>query len=195
MGSGGSALSLGFAAGLAAAGGFGATAVPAFVIGGAGVLPSTGSAIFPLLDLSIIIINRDDRQTKFPETVFRYNFLYFRNPLRVKAKSGFSALLSPWFFFWTAGCTVSRVEAARLTPVSADTIHSKKISTQRARRTQRKPRNTIRSPAVCLPWFFLSVLMCMCRNPLRLAACPHSLLGGVTQGTENDVSERGNECR
>jgi hypothetical protein len=30
-------------------------------IGGAGVLSSTGSAIFPLLDLSINIINRDYR--------------------------------------------------------------------------------------------------------------------------------------
>ena len=59
MGSGGSALSLAFAAGFGAAGGFGATTVPAFAAGGAGVLPSTGSAIFPLSDLSINIMNRD----------------------------------------------------------------------------------------------------------------------------------------
>ena len=97
MGSGGSALSLAFAAGLAAANGFGATTAPAFVAGGAGVLPSTGSAIFPLLDLSISIINRDYRRTKFLRTVFRYNFLYFRNPLPVKAKSDFGSYLCTCF--------------------------------------------------------------------------------------------------
>src|SRR6202140_1090245 len=93
MGSGGSALSLGFAAAFGVAGGFGPPTVPALATGGAGVLPSTGSAIFPLLDLSISIINRDYRQTKFQETVFRYNFLYFRNPLPVKANSDFWSYL------------------------------------------------------------------------------------------------------
>src|SRR5216683_1561025 len=97
MGSGGSALSLAFAAGLAAAGGFGATTVPVFATGGAGVLPSTGSAIFPLLDLSISIINRDYRRTKLLETVYRYNFLYFRNPLSVKANSDFRSYLCTCF--------------------------------------------------------------------------------------------------
>src|ERR1700722_5027875 len=93
MGSGGAALSLGFAAAFGAAGGFGATTVPALATGGAGVLPSTGSAIFPLLDLSISIINRDYRRTEFQITVFRYNFLYFRNPLPVKANSHFRSHL------------------------------------------------------------------------------------------------------
>src|ERR1700693_468602 len=69
IGSGGSALSLAFAAGLAAAGGFAATTVPAFAAEGAGVLPSTGSAIFPLLDLTISIINRDYRRSKVLKTV------------------------------------------------------------------------------------------------------------------------------
>src|ERR1700732_2700506 len=96
-GSGGSALSLGFAAGFGAAGGLAAGTAPALAVGEAGVLPSTGSAIFPLLDLSISIINRDYRRTKFLRTVFRYNFLYFRNPLPVKAKSDFGSYLCTCF--------------------------------------------------------------------------------------------------
>ena len=65
MGSGASAFSLGFAAGLAATGGFGATTVPAFAIGGAGVLPSTGSAIMPLLYLLESNMSRTDGSADF----------------------------------------------------------------------------------------------------------------------------------
>jgi hypothetical protein len=70
MGSGGSALSFGFAAGLAAAGGFAAGTAPALAVGGAGVLPSTGSAIFPLSDLSTYIMNRDYSCTGFLRAIF-----------------------------------------------------------------------------------------------------------------------------
>ena len=112
-GSGGSAFSLGFAAGLAAAGGFAAATAPVFAAGGAVVLPSTGSAIFPLLDLSISIINRDYRQTKFPKTIFRYSFLYFRKHLPVKANSAFRAHLFPWFIFWTELCSFGIAGAGR----------------------------------------------------------------------------------
>jgi hypothetical protein len=59
MGSGGSALSLLlFAAGFGAGGGV-AVAAPAFGTGGAGVLPSTGSAIIPVINLSINFMNRE----------------------------------------------------------------------------------------------------------------------------------------
>jgi hypothetical protein len=61
IGSGGSALSFGFAAGFAAAGGFATAVAPVLAAGGAGVLPSTGSAIFPLSDLSIK--NYESRQS------------------------------------------------------------------------------------------------------------------------------------
>ena len=102
IGSGGSALSLAFAAGLAAAGGFAAATAPGFGAGGAGVLPSTGSAIFPLLDLSISIINRDYGRTNLPKTVYRYKFLYFRSTLPVKANSDSWSDLFAWFILWTA---------------------------------------------------------------------------------------------
>src|ERR1700692_3370585 len=102
-GSGGSAFSLGFAAGFGAAGGLAAGTAPALAIGEAGVLPSTGSAIFPLSDLSIKIMNRDYSYTGFLLIALRYSFLYFRNTLPVKANSGFRAHLFPWLVFWAAG--------------------------------------------------------------------------------------------
>ncbi len=126
-GSGGSALSLGFAAGFAAAGGFAVATAPVFAAGGAGVLPSTGSAIFPLLDLSISFINRDDRQTKFPNRDFSYNFLYFRNPLRVKANSGLCSDLFSWFIFWTAWCVVGGVKAACKITLGREGLFSRRI--------------------------------------------------------------------
>ena len=92
-GSGGSALSLGLAAGFAAAGGLVATAGPdpALVTGGAGLLPSTGSAIYPLSDLSIKIMNRDSTRTKAQIIGYWVHALIFPNPLRVKANSQFGA--------------------------------------------------------------------------------------------------------
>jgi hypothetical protein len=42
-------------------------------------------------------------QTNYQTSDFRDNFLYFRNPLRVKANSGSAPYpLFPWFLFWTA---------------------------------------------------------------------------------------------
>ena len=52
IGSGASAVSFGLAAGLAAAGGFATATALGLAGGGAGVLPSTGSAIVPLSDLA-----------------------------------------------------------------------------------------------------------------------------------------------
>src|ERR1700688_2277352 len=135
IGSGGSALSLAFAAGLGAAGGFAAGTAPALAIGGAGVLPSTGSAIFPLLDLSISIINRDYRRTKFLETVFRYNFLYFRNPLPVKANSDFWSYLCTCLVYAAVVCILAEGAVPGMQILSKPVLR-KKISTQRAQRTQ-----------------------------------------------------------
>src|SRR6202162_6550433 len=110
IGSGGSAFSLGFAAGFGAAGGLAAGTAPALAIGEAGVLPSTGSAIFPLSDLSIKIMNRDYSYTGFLLMALRYSLLYFRKPLPVKANSDFRAYLLPWFVFWTARYILGGVE-------------------------------------------------------------------------------------
>jgi hypothetical protein len=82
MGSGGSAFSLFFADGFAAGGGavgFAGVA-PAFGAGGAGVLPSTGSAIIPVINLSKEIINRD-------KCYVENDPFYILRPLSVKANS------------------------------------------------------------------------------------------------------------
>jgi hypothetical protein len=93
MGSGGSALSaLGLAAFTAGvAGGFAGGTAPAFAVGGAGVLPSTGSAMCPLSDLSIKIMNRDSTRTKAQIIGYWVHALIFPNPLHVKANSQFGA--------------------------------------------------------------------------------------------------------
>ena len=73
-----------FAAGFAAAAGFGGAAVPAaFGVGGAVVLPSTESAIIPVFYLLIRNISR-----AYKVLISRNSFLYCPNPLPVKAKSG-----------------------------------------------------------------------------------------------------------
>jgi hypothetical protein len=85
MGSGGSALSLFFAAGFAAGGGAAVAVVaPAFGTGGVGVLPSTGSAIIPVINLSINFINRE---LSYVANTSIYNL----EGLRVKTYSQFGA--------------------------------------------------------------------------------------------------------
>jgi hypothetical protein len=87
MGSGASAFSLFFAAGFAAACGAAGFAggAPAFGAGGAGVLPSTGSAIIPVINLSKEIISRD-------KCYVENDPFYILRPLCVKANSHFGAI-------------------------------------------------------------------------------------------------------
>jgi hypothetical protein len=82
-------------------------------------------------------MNRDYSISELLGTILRNNFLYFRNPLPVKANSGFGCFLSPWFFFWTAADIAGVIEAAACTNARATLTDTKKNLTQRAQRTQR----------------------------------------------------------
>ena len=105
IGSGASAVSFGLAAGLAAAGGFATATALGLAGGGAGVLPSTGSAIVPLSDLAT-------RKYESRQTTNQYSkerilgttsyisaspVLSRRIPVSVRPWRCFV-----WFAFWTA---------------------------------------------------------------------------------------------
>ena len=106
MGSGGSAVSFGFAAGFAAgAGGLAGAAAPVLAAGGAGVLPSTGSAIFPLSDLSMNYESSIVEQTHLTRILETTSYISASPYLSSRIQIWQRSCHLGWFVLWTADQT------------------------------------------------------------------------------------------
>ena len=74
---------------------------------------------------------------RVPKNSFEIQLLIFPQPPSCQGEFRFLVFLPLWFFFWTVPGSLTQVDATPCFLVNTLPIHTKKISPQRAQRTQR----------------------------------------------------------